>query len=272
MLSGTVNIYTEADIYNRFCMEPTYYCSIEEYLHFRYGIKMVHTARMDAEKKCASLSIGEFKELVKPYVDQILDVCKTSRDAYQQYLQNIGVDGRIAVVDWGIYGTIQYNLNKFLKENFKGYYMYAEVDEKHEFYQNDMNSFTDDKIGATILHEHGFFIESFFTSENGMVLRMNRKNQFIYGVRGNNQKQFGVRYKIVDGILQFMKDLLETMKGLDILFDEDHKYGAYLLEGFLEGGFAPSQNVREGLNVDGIAEMEMTEIDQSVMGISFKMT
>lgn len=268
----TVNIYTEADIYDRFCMKPTYYCSIEEYLHFRYGIKMVDTARMDAEKKCVSLSISEFKELVKPYVDQILAVCKTSRDAYQQYLKNIGVDGRIAVVDWGMHGTIQYNLNKFLKENFKGYYMYAKVDERHEFYQNDMDSFVDDKIGATILYEHGFFIESFFTSENGTVLRMDEKNQFVYGVRGDNQKQFGVRYRMVDGILQFMKDLHETVARLNISLAEDHKYGAYLLEGFLEGGFAPSRSVRDGLTVDGIGEMEMTEIDQSVMGISFKMT
>ena len=134
----------------------------------------------------------------------ILGKSKVLRDSYRKYINNtIGECKNVYMIDSGYQGTTQYYLQKTFDLDLKGRYMTykGNIDLKNTkgFYDFEKCNFKNNII----------FFESVFTDKVGTYIDI-VNDEFINENDTENQKYFSDKIKIVDGIKNFVNDMLNS--------------------------------------------------------------
>ena len=138
------------------------------------------------------------------YISDILEKSKVLRTQYKKYIEiTIGKSKNVYMVDSGYQGTTQYYLQKTFDLDLKGRYMTykGNIDLKNTkgFYDFEKCNFKNNII----------FFESVFTDKVGTYIDI-VDGEFINEDDTQNQKYFSDKIKIVEGIKNFVKDILST--------------------------------------------------------------
>lgn len=233
------------DLYERKDQSINYFGSCADYLRSRYALENEDlTALEDVEY--ATLSIDDEKKIFQPFEKDILKMVEINREQYTEYCKSIGIDHHSAIVDLGVYGTIQYHLSKQLKEDLKGYYVICSQDFLHQ-YNNDMSGFVADPgtkaVGLSIM----YFLESIFTAPVGMLMYIDEYGKKHYSDKGTNQFYFDIRYEYEAGIEEYISEVLKTENFIGAQVGIIPDYAVNILNVFLNGGFEPSERMKKSV-------------------------
>lgn len=202
-LAMTASIQTEKDLYD--FMKVPYSGSAAELLEDRFNIRVVEGKQSD----CTVF------DLYKIYKEEIWEYVNRIRVRYLDYLTGMQLGNVCAVIDLGYYGNNQRYLNELTGQNMRGYYFNADLSlENINSQKADMRAcfqLVEDSRGQeSKIREKMIFIESFLTAPYGMIKAIDEKGNFLYAPKGENQKKFGEKEKINEGVKQFMRDCCEN--------------------------------------------------------------
>lgn len=239
--------------------EFPYSGSLADFFEDRYNVKI-------EEPELGTLTYSEAKEnpkllkgLFEKYQEEILYEANREKRNYLTYLKSCELDDNFAVVDSQLYGSTQYYLSKICGKKISGYYMCTCEDESNRYkkYNNMKGCFTGLKgIGGkdSNLYRHMGFTESFFTAPHGMLKYIDESGK-VYSEKKNNQIFYDVRFKMGEGIEEFLNDMYMLCQQFHLKPEEKDCQVADLLYGeFLNGGFIPSDQMKKSFYYDnGIA-------------------
>jgi hypothetical protein len=193
-LASLSSYVSEADIYESFNFHR-YNGTFSELLKHRFGLDnlIVNDIKIDTLNKLPNLS---------ECISDILGKSQVLRNEYKKYIDaTIGNCKNVYMIDSGYQGTTQYYLQKTFNLNLKGRYMTykGNIDLKNTkgFYDFEKCYFKDNII----------FFESVFTDRVGSYIDI-IDGQFINDVNSENQEHFNDKIKIVNGIKDFVNDML----------------------------------------------------------------
>lgn len=208
-LAMAASIETEQDLIE-YALMP-YTGSAAEMIEDRFGIKNVP----QIEGKKAEEYIIEYLPEIKKNLGHV-------RKNYLDYIRQMNLDDRCAVVDIGYYGNNQRYLNKLLMTKMSGYYFNANLSEgnKNAKIQRMQVCFQmeDDYSGekSHILKKQ-IYLESFLTAPYGMVKGIEKDGSFICAPPKENQRYFQDKEEINQGVQQFIADYTARFGKFDMV-------------------------------------------------------
>ena len=195
-LASLSSFVSDDDIYQSFNLHR-YNGNLSDLLKYRFGLDYpnLNDIKIDTLDKVPDLSL---------YISDILEKSKVLRTQYKKYIEiTIGKSNNVYMVDSGYQGTTQYYLQKTFDLDLKGRYMTykGNIDLKNTkgFYDFEKCNFKNNII----------FFESVFTDKVGTYIDI-VDGEFINEDDTQNQKYFSDKIKIVEGIKNFVKDILST--------------------------------------------------------------
>lgn len=202
-LASVSSFVSEKDIYQSFGLHR-YNGYLSDLLKYRFGLdcKIENDFQIDTLNDIPDLSL---------YIFDILEKSKKLRFQYKKYIDNtIGKCKNVYMVDSGYQGTTQYYLQKTFDLDLKGRYMTykGNIDLKNTkgFYDFEKCNFKNNII----------FFESVFTDKVGTYIDI-VDGKFVNEDNTQNQKYFNDKIKIVQGIKNFVNDMLfNNMNDYDV--------------------------------------------------------
>jgi hypothetical protein len=193
-LASLSSYVSEEDVYESFKFHR-YEGTLSELLKHRFGLNnfIENHIKIDTLQKLPNLN---------QCILDILGKSQVLRNEYKKYIDaTIGNCKNVYMIDSGYQGSTQYYLQKTFNLELKGRYMTykGNIDLKNTkgFYDFEKCYFKDNII----------FFESVFTDKVGTYIDVNN-GEFINEDTSENQKYFSHKIKIVDGIKNFVKDVL----------------------------------------------------------------
>jgi hypothetical protein len=193
-LASLSSYVSEKDIYESFNLHR-YEGTLSELLKNRFGLDII------VENDIQINTRYELPDL-KFYISDILKKSESVRTEYGNYIyETIAGYSNLYMIDSGYQGTTQYYLQKTFNLDLKGRYMTykGNIDLKNTkgFYEFEKCYFKDNII----------FFESVFTDKVGSYVDI-FETRFINEDNSENQKHFNDKIKIVNGIKDFVNDML----------------------------------------------------------------
>ena len=195
-LASLSSFVSDNDIYQSFNLHR-YNGTLSDLLKYRFGLDYINVSdiKINTLDNVPDLSL---------YISDILEKSKVLRTQYKKYIEiTIGKSKNVYMVDSGYPGTTQYYLQKTFDLDLKGRYMTykGNIDLKNTkgFYDFEKCNFKNNII----------FFESVFTDKVGTYIDI-VDGEFINEDDTQNQKYFSDKIKIVEGIKNFVKDILST--------------------------------------------------------------
>jgi hypothetical protein len=195
-LSSLSSFVSEDDIYESFNLHR-YQGTLSELIKDRFGLNYVTETniQIDTLNRLPNLNLC---------IPDILGKAKLLRDSYKKYINNtIGECKNVYMIDSGYQGTTQYYLQKTFDLDLKGRYMTykGNIDLKNTkgFYDFEKCNFKNNII----------FFESVFTDKVGTYIDI-VNDEFVNEADTHNQKYFSDKIKIVDGIKNFVNDMINN--------------------------------------------------------------
>lgn len=229
--------------------------TVNEFLQKRFAVKdkseFGDMSVVEIQKRGYSL-----EQIVESMYNVIFQQTQEEKISYLAYLNSLDLSDNFAIVDTMLYGTTQYYLGKLLHRKLKGYYFSACVEENSKNLEmNEMYGCfqkSGDSSGKdTYICKNSIFSDAFFTSPEGMLLYINEKGEKKYAPKMSNQKFFGVREEMQQGIFEFFQDILEMQMEKEIdKMEADNYFADELLGIFLGGGFVPTEDMKKGFFFD----------------------
>ena len=207
-LSTIVSLKTKQDIYDTFKLHR-YNGTLKSLLRDRFGIDTKDDYNID--------TLNEIPNLDK-YIFEILQNAERVRNEYGKYIDlTISSAQNIIMVDSGFQGTTQYNIQNTFGIKLKGRYMTY----KGNLPLKDTKGFCD--FYKANFKDNIIFFESVFTDKVGTYVDIidgefvNENIEVLY---------FNEKQKIVNGILQFIKDVFD----LKINYEISYEYPDYIFD------------------------------------------
>jgi hypothetical protein len=193
-LASLSSYISEEDIYESFNLHR-YEGTLSELLKHRFGLDncIVNDVKIDTLQRLPNLN---------QCISDILGKSQVLRNEYKKYIDStIGNSKNVYMIDSGYQGTTQYYLQKTFNLDLKGRYMTykGNIDLKNTkgFYDFEKCYFKNNII----------FFESVFTDKVGTYIDI-INGQFINENNSKNQEHFNDKIKIVNGIKDFVNDML----------------------------------------------------------------
>jgi hypothetical protein len=193
-LASLSSYVSEEDIYESFNLHR-YEGTLSELLKHRFGLDncIVNDIKIDTLQRLPNLN---------QCISDILGKSQVLRNEYKKYIDIIiGNCKNVYMIDSGYQGTTQYYLQKTFNLDLNGRYMTykGNIDLKNTkgFYDFEKCSFKNNII----------FFESVFTDKVGTYIDI-IGDQFINEDTSENQQYFNDKIKIVNGINEFVTDML----------------------------------------------------------------
>ncbi len=193
-ISTIASIFEESDVYRTFELHR-YSGKISNLLNDRFGIKSNENYQIDTTLEIPNLN---------KYIDDILTNAQRVRLDYGKYIKNIIADKKkVVMIDSGYQGTTQYNIQKAFGLELKGRY----INYKGNKNLSNVNGFYD--FHKTNFQKNIIFFESIFTDKVGSYIDI-IGNEFINEEVDLTKQYFDEKIKIINGIKQFIKEMLDT--------------------------------------------------------------
>jgi hypothetical protein len=193
-LASLSSYVSKEEIYESFKLHR-YEGTLSELLKYRFGLDSViqNDIQINSKYELPDLSF---------YISDTLKKSDRVRVEYGKYIyKTIGGYNNVYMIDSGYQGTTQYYLQKTFNLDLKGRYMTykGNIDLKNTkgFYDFEKCSFKDNII----------FFESVFTDKVGTFIDITN-NEFINEDNAEIKKYFKDKIRIVNGIKQFVEDML----------------------------------------------------------------
>ena len=193
-IAALASFKTKTDIYKTFELHR-FSGKLSNLLENRFGLKV---NIVDDKIIDTSVEIPNLDE----YIDDILLEAKNTRDGYLKYIQSVVDDStNVIMVDSGFQGMTQHNIQKAYDLKFKGRYF---------IYKG--NPFLDDVKGLYHFEESNLkknliFFESIFIDKIGSYINI-KNGEFINEEYNESLQYFAEKSKIIDGVKQFINDML----------------------------------------------------------------
>lgn len=211
-----------------------------DFMQDRFDIKVdMRTATDNGEFISTVNDFRKVYDLCKCYNEEILNEVKLERDSYLNYFKLQEISDSAVYVDLFFYGNTQFYLSKLLNKTLMGFYMACDLTDNNRCaINNGMFScfqLPNDKSAykCNILKKC-LILESFLTAPTGMLLKTKNGEEMIRSKKGRNQEFFNERFKINEGVKDFIKDYL-TIYGDNIKLDTafiDFMYGEMVNDNF----------------------------------------
>lgn len=233
------------DIYE--AAEFPYIGSVENFLYDRFGVSVENESLK--QKQYTDIDKGELEDILEGYEKEILSEARRENNNYMKYLETIGLSSEFVVIDSQLYGTTQCYLGRMLGRKLGGYYFCVCLDETNKYLeQNIMKGCFPGKRGLdgrdSSIYKNAAFIEAFFTAPNGMLECIEDDGSQRYAEKKQNQLNFDVRLEMLDGIQDFLEEMVEICEQYQIDIQAEDIYFVDKLFGMLmNNGFEPTDKM-----------------------------
>lgn len=182
------NIRNESDVKKLIYSKSTRFMMLEELLLYRFGLKI----SIEKNYNLAFLKKEECFELVKPYINDILNNAETERSNFINYLKKNNIlNSNCAVIDLGYNGSIQSQLKLFshyedLGVTIKGFYLATFIGITKNLAKNEYDSFLfreidkDRELHLSFFTSNTVLLEYIFSSGSSSVEKYDAKGSAVY--------------------------------------------------------------------------------------------
>lgn len=212
-----VDLSTEEEIYNTCSISKIdTYASILKRLGL--NTKQINQIISMYGDKLVCKNKDEFIDIIKQNKDNIICTSKGIKKSLKKYLNDIEFNNKVAVVDIGFHGTIQYELLNIIKDiDIVGYYLNI-VDNKYpnikkKYFIKEMNFF-ETYVGP---------IELFFSSLEGTTLTYKNNNYILDNYEFSNDQKEKI-LTMHQGGLDFVQEFNLFTKNLNINISSSEAY------------------------------------------------
>ncbi len=170
---------------------------------------------------------------IKKYILKVINIliqeAKIERNEFMQYCAQQGIKNpaRIGIVDVGYSGSIQKALICLLGHSIKGYYFITtnkalELNNRDFLCKSYFGEFIDPHETDIPLFCHSLLLESILTAPHGQLIRFLQSPSGCvpeFKKKGVSQEKFDIIRQIQDGIIQFIKDMLDSFGSASIAIE-----------------------------------------------------
>lgn len=228
----------------------------QDFLKDRFGVEIDNPSLKEIEVSMIQQDSAKMQKIFSPYKEKIELCLNKERQNYLKYIERQNLKSQMAIVDLMVYGSTQYYLEKLLKKRINGYYFCVCRDSKNQYlsdgYRKSCFQKEDDIQGKdNSLWKNALFIEAFFTSPEGMVICIDDEGKPKYADKMSNQKYFDVRLKMMEGVFEFLREIIHIQKmtqGEDFLLDE--MFAEKLFSCSMVDGFEPLESMKNSFFYD----------------------
>lgn len=227
--------------------------SAADFLKDRFGLKITDGKLSETQWSVFSKSESMKDGLLEHYSDFILEEAEQERSNYIKYLSGLGLKNDFAIVDSQLYGTTQYYLGKILDRRIRGYYFCACLEETNRYLKENImkGCFRAEDGKNSNIYKQAPFIEAFFTAPNGMLECMDEYGNKQHAKKMRNQDNFDIRYEMVEGIREFMKDMIYVQREhIGEYRINDATFADMLFGIFMNNGFNVSERMKKSFWYD----------------------
>lgn len=196
--------------------------TLESLMRERFGLTAEEIAALDLPSPPASLNLPNERDQAL-----VADILATRRevlrptllrrlDAYRAHVDRLSRSGPFTVVDIGYSGTIQKGLAALLPNELDGLYFFLLGDSAGRGSTIEASAFWKGRGGfgsGDPLIDLSLVLESVLTAPDGQVVDIDpdmgdsRTEGFVYREGVQVQKLFHITYAIMDGVLDFIRDM-----------------------------------------------------------------
>jgi predicted HAD superfamily hydrolase len=210
----------------------TFSGSIKAFFKERFGVQAV-------EEDIWKNTEEQRDKLLKKYEMNILKNAKEERDFYFEYLKKVGINQFLkkGFFDFVASGTVQYHLEKLLRQELQGYY-FATMNIPNNLYKEDIiyapfGNITSYGSGSN-LSKNYLAMESILTDSDSTLIKMENGKPIFAEYENEKYPQI---QKIHDGVLRYVEERLELECLYQIGGESDSDFsGADSLLGYIFEG------------------------------------
>lgn len=182
------NIRNESDIKKLIYNKSTRFMMLDEMLLYRFGLKVA----LAKNYNLAFLKKEECFELVKPYINDILNNAEIERSNFTNYLKKTNsLNSNCAVIDLGYNGSIQSQLKLLshyedLGMTIKGFYLATFIGITKNLNKNEYDSFLfreidkDKELNLSFFTSNTVLLEYIFSSGSSSVEKYDIQGNAVY--------------------------------------------------------------------------------------------
>jgi glycosyltransferase involved in cell wall biosynthesis/FMN phosphatase YigB (HAD superfamily) len=176
---------------------------------------------------------GDLFNILLQVFEILAKQASNEREALLEYgrIQGLFADKRIGIVDVGYSGSIQKALSSLLGKPLAGYYFVTDtlaipLQDRGSICRAYFGEFIDPEKSKLPIQRYSLLLEAVMTAPSGQLLYFQKNNEEIEPVfrePGISQKEFEKISLIHEGILEFIKNILDSFgsNALDIEFPKD---------------------------------------------------
>lgn len=248
----TASIQNEKDISEQ--LQFPYRGTAAECLKDRFGLQIMDERLWEIQWS-EFVGAGAVKdEWRERYLPLILEEAEREKKNYIKYLSVLKLKPDFAIVDSQLYGSTQFYLGKLLDRTISGYYFCVCLKQTNQYLESNIMKGCFPGVDETDgkdsnVYKQAPFIEAFFTAPNGMFecIEENGSKRYAKGMR--NQEKFDIRLEMLEGIREFIKDMIQVQKELPEE-TRDAPFADLLFGVFMNNGFQASERMKESFWYD----------------------
>lgn len=223
------------------------------FLKDRFGIVINNDKLAEIDMYQIQANDVLLKKALQPYETLIIQNSKKEQENYNEYVKGLHLNTEMATVDSQFFGSTQYYLGKFLNKSLKGYYFCVFLEETNRYMKTNQmfGCFQGIDASNTNVHKQAQFLESYFTSPNGMLEYINENGEMKYTSKMLNQLNFDVRYEMNKGIMNFMNEMTDVLKEHNLdQSSMDYEWADLLFGCFMNNGFIATLKMKKSFYFD----------------------
>lgn len=193
-----------------------YVGSLSNCLRERIGIEL----RVKEEDRYIELprQLDELMSYLQPYKEEIIECVSNEKAAYLEYISSVITSGeKLAVVDVGFSGTIQYFLMKLLDEKIDGYYIATHTTKPDKIGGKCFSIYpvtSPDEIPKSKILKYQLFLEAALSAPYGQLIRFKKKDNKVIPLFKEKENMSDEIANLQNGIINYSRRLGRLFNGL----------------------------------------------------------
>lgn len=161
-------------------------------------------------------------EILIQYQSKILEEAKKERENYKKYFESVVenyMDQDIVLIDLGYSGSIQYNLTRMLKKDFKGIYLTNSEKVKKYNEKSELLFTFDNRVNPNYikLYHYSLILEYFLTAPTGQLQRFEMVDSTLKPVF-NDEKLTSSKKACIEEIYKSVKEYINDVAHMNSIY------------------------------------------------------
>ncbi|BEU88737.1 hypothetical protein TAMA11512_22010 [Selenomonas sp. TAMA-11512] len=230
----------------------SYRGTARDFFQERFGVEVADDTVVEVPSDTDRL-----RPLLLGRMEEVLEKSAKLRMRYRTYLrEEIGDLSHAALVDFGYTGSTQQAMSRFLEQPLAGIYLLADMSKGNPENEGQRKfsygySPSDPSGAKSPIQKLFLLLEAIYTAPYGTYMTMDETG-FVTAAKASNQKYFGIKQKVHQGVLEFISDMMVMLGKRMGAASDQSLLGIALMQTMFGRDVAIADDIRKTFYMDDI--------------------